>query len=138
MACASGKIQYFDPMDAEHTRRRMVAQGKTDKSAKRLVVYLCRDCKRYHVGHKRNEPKPVEVKPKPPKKIPSVSELKRRVRNMEKRLDKERRHAAYLWGKIVAADREWLEVESERARIEAERMKDLADTLAIAARLYGR
>jgi len=133
------KVWYPTAVDAEEARRKMESKSRDKQRAKGLVVYHCRDCKKFHVGHLRasyGKPKAETPAPAPPK-IPSIGDLKRKVRNLEKRLDAERRHAAYVIGKIVSKDREWLEAEAERARIEADRAKDMADTLAIAARLYG-
>jgi len=143
-----GKVKHFTKEAAEIARESQVKAMRKKHHGddwKLLRAYHCTECGFWHVGRAwksriariKHETITVERNKPAPMKIPSEGELRRRVRNLNKRHDSERRHQAYLWGKIVAEDRAWLEQESERIRIAADRAQDMADTLAIAARLYG-
>jgi hypothetical protein len=82
-------------------------QGHGGKSWKRLVAYQCWKCRMWHLGRDNSErlQKLHEItNSQPVKKIPSAGDLKRRLKRIDKRLDGELRHRAYLLGKIIEAD----------------------------------
>ena len=58
--CSSGKIGYETATDANASKGRMrdglYIKGERagrDKDGNRLKVYLCEECSKYHIGHRR-------------------------------------------------------------------------------------
>src|SRR5579864_7340936 len=66
------KRWYLTSADAEKERQRLIATATDKPRAKQLVVYCCRDCNLFHVGHLRRRfadmPKltPAPAPQKPP------------------------------------------------------------------------
>jgi len=75
------KVFYHSATQAEAARLDLIAIHKTNKANARLVVYRCRDCGLFHLGHLRREQKPQaapEIKP------PSASDLRRAEKHKAK------------------------------------------------------
>ena len=115
-----GKIPYATRDAAivalAEARERFKRSGK-GKSWRALHVYKCDECEgvTFHIGrshkqgarqiHAETRQKTSTQKPQPkPKKIPSAGALKRRLKNIDKRIEGELRHRAYVLGKLIAAD----------------------------------
>jgi hypothetical protein len=78
MKC-SEKVVYLSAWQAEQARRGLLANPRDKQAAARLVVYHCRDCKQYHVGHLRKM-QPSPKKPKAEPKPPTPGEIRRSQR----------------------------------------------------------
>jgi hypothetical protein len=104
-----GKLPFATQAEAQsecvRLKRRAKRTGEGGRSFKRLHVYVCGN--HFHIGRDNSEwlqKMPEIVHNKPAKKIPSQGQLLRRLRNIEKRMDAERRHWAYTLGQLIAAD----------------------------------
>lgn len=90
MKC-SQKVWYPNAVLAEEARRKLVQCAGHDHAQKRLVVYPCRDCGKFHVGHLRrslNTPVVERNKPEPtPEKLPTWGQLRRKFERLEERWD---------------------------------------------------
>jgi hypothetical protein len=76
---------------AEEERQRLIAIATDKPRAKQLVVYCCRDCNLFHIGHLRRRlpdtaatPKPAPATSKPP--------TAGQIRRAGKRLEKDTKH----------------------------------------------
>jgi hypothetical protein len=114
------KFWYLTAAEAAQALRATVAKAKLqgDKAWKRLSVYLCPFCGRYHVGHSRRFGKQMPgVKPAP-QKIPSAGALRRKLARIEREWDRQRLHKAAVIGKLIEADRQLIETENEMREIQ--------------------
>lgn len=108
------KQTYQSEAEAEAALADLVAvhrkTGLGGKSWKRLVVYRCPfTCGGFHIGRDSTQrlQKMAEItNSKPAKKIPTLGQLKRRLRRIDEKLLKEQRHRAYVWGQIIERDRQ--------------------------------
>jgi hypothetical protein len=75
------KVPYHNREMAAEALRAIIAKNKRDPRNKQLVVYNCRDCGLWHVGHLRrrllNQPAPRVPAPKPAVKTPTPGQLRR-------------------------------------------------------------
>ena len=134
MTCQE-KIAYSNRPDANAALENTAAKAKAhgDRSWKRLTMYRCGQCFKYHVGHLRTlrEPKPEQA-PKPP----SAGELRRKLKRMaedwERHDDRLRKRRAAELAKLIDADRTWLAAVAEQEHIARERSADFAESLRMA------
>lgn len=121
------KRWYLTATIAEQERQRLIATATDKKHARQFVVYCCRDCKLFHVGHLRrrfaDQVKQIPVE-KPAPKPPTAAQLRR----AEKRLEKDNARAARHAMKQAGWDFNDLDVVAQRAA-------DFLDSYAIAKRL---
>lgn len=113
---ATGKFSYATPAAADtalvQARREYKANGRDGKSWKRLNVYRCPDCQRWHIGRSSKPP----VKPAPPEnaqRVPSTGELRRRLARIERQMDRNHAYRVKLLSEIVAADKAMLALQEE-------------------------
>jgi len=134
MTCPE-KIAYSNRPDANAALEATIAGMKKrgDQSWKRLTMYRCGQCFKYHVGHLRmlREPKPEQA-PKPP----SAGELRRKLKRMaedwQRHDDHLRKRRAAELGKLIDADRTWFADVAKAERIAQERTADFAESLRMA------
>ena len=91
------KVPHHNRAMADEALRALIAQNKRDPRNKQLVVYNCRDCGLWHVGHLRrrltNQPAPP--RPKPAVKPPTPGQLRRAARKAEERAKHDAFYADY-------------------------------------------
>jgi len=121
MKCAE-KIWYPTKILAEKARRELVENARDKQAAKRLVVYPCRDCKQFHVGHVR------AAFGKQPQEYPASARQRRALKQEEKQSAKNNRRAlaqmGYYFDSVATA--------ATRARMAVD---DLNDSLLAAKRI---
>jgi hypothetical protein len=83
-----------------HRRDRQGGHG-----LRQISVYYCEEHGAWHLGRAGAEYKNHQTAPKlAAPKIPTMGELRRKFRKLEQQMDRERKHRAFLIGKIVEAD----------------------------------
>jgi hypothetical protein len=123
MQCAE-KVWYPTAVLAEKARRELIVRAKDKRAAKRLVVYNCRDCGKFHIGH---------VRPafnKPAKEYPPSARQRRAGKRIEKTNAKNNRRALEQIGYYFD-----LATAARRAK---ESVDELNDALALANHLADR
>ena len=97
-----GKIAYASQAEAEAARRSMKKDFRRTgggKGLRKLNSYACDECGQWHIGHSSR--KGVQLQKVEAPKIPSDGQLRRRLRNIDARLDKERLHRAHVLGLLI-------------------------------------
>ena len=70
-----------------------------------------------------------ELKPTVDKRPRTLGEIRRKLRQLEEKWDKERRHRAYQFGLLVEADRAMWAVEEELQQLQAAALAELGIVL---------
>jgi hypothetical protein len=123
MKTECGKIPYATRDKAvaalANSRERFKKRGVGDKSWRRLHVYQCSICEGhpFHLGRcwrpmkaetevqsLKKPPTPKPAPKSPSQKIPSVGELRRKLKRIDNQLARELKHRLYVQGQIIAAD----------------------------------
>jgi hypothetical protein len=120
------KRWYLTSADAEKERQRLIATATDKPRAKQLVVYCCRDCNLFHVGHLRRRFADMpKLTPAPaPQKPPTAGQLRRAAEKLEKDNARTARHGLREAGWNI-----------DDLGIAADRAQDLADSLRHAKRI---
>jgi hypothetical protein len=86
------KILFHTAAIAEAARREYCAAHKKNKRNRRLVVYPCHHCGKFHLGHLRR--KPLAVVAAPPVKQPTAGDLRRAEKRAAKAAARKAERAA--------------------------------------------
>jgi hypothetical protein len=112
---------------AEEERQRLIAIATDKPRAKQLVVYCCRDCNLFHIGHLRRRLPDTAATPKPApatSKPPTAGQIRRAGKRLEKDKARTARHGLREAGWNI-----------DDLGIAADRAQDLADSLRHAKRI---
>jgi hypothetical protein len=105
METCKEKQQYRTKAEAEAVVRAMrkdLRKAGGGHGIRRLNAYRCDEHVCWHVGRSNR----YGVKLQRPPRVPSTGELKRKLRRIEERMDRDRRQRAFLLGRIIERDRQ--------------------------------
>lgn len=94
------------------------------KHQKKQRTYLC-PCGWWHLASIKPQPKPPVASEAAAPRVPSTGELRRKLKRLEHKMDRQRAHRAYLQGKQVAADIAVLKAEEDLRQAQAEALRIL-------------
>src|SRR5690349_12410767 len=97
MACT--KQLYRTQREAEaarHTLKKTLRKRGGGHGLRKLNSYLCDECQAWHIGRSSRYQVKLETV-----KIPTDTQIKKRLRKIEDRMDRDLRQRAFLLGKII-------------------------------------